>query len=376
MIKQNFVKGTNIFFYETNTSTSSSASSPMLTQACTDSSSDSDLSSPRFSQDESDFCHNSSSNCERDISASFRSSLFVGGEDEENYHQQESYGQSREETMRPPDYLPLDYFHNQLLQGGGSYVQQSMITVKQTSSTTKGFGLTKSEQEFKDLIQRFPVSKSMEDLVAKSAGIDLFSTTPEYSSFDNQQKTQEVKREISDLCVVSSPSDSSAFYQDPSPYHNQHQNNQQSRHQPPPPPLPSLHGLDVGLMEKFSDVRTTDFKHVIYNLLVDNYNNSIGGNSDPNFISIVEPATIQDGGVTRYGFTFRDEAQPERILPELYSTHIRNTPLEDQNPSSIFIFTSTTFDLVWNYHRNTLRRREGTPFFMKMFLSLFLEVLF
>ncbi|PRP80256.1 hypothetical protein PROFUN_12195 [Planoprotostelium fungivorum] len=94
------------------------------------------------------------------------------------------------------------------------------------------------------------------------------------------------------------------------------------------------------LMSKFPDARVADFKHVIYNLLVDNYNNTVLGYPDRNFVAIVEPVTYQEAGSDeppRLGFVFRDEAFPEKKLPELYSLHIRNAPLHEQDQSSIFI---------------------------------------
>jgi len=83
-------------------------------------------------------------------------------------------------------------------------------------------------------------------------------------------------------------------------------------------------------MEKFPLDKVSDFKHVIYNLLVDHHN-------DPASTPFVEPVTIVLDGEVRTGFRFPDPFNPDKKLPELYAQHIRRARLDLENQDSIFI---------------------------------------
>jgi hypothetical protein len=83
-------------------------------------------------------------------------------------------------------------------------------------------------------------------------------------------------------------------------------------------------------MDKFPPDKVTDFKHVIYNLLVDNHNNL--GES-----SFVRPCIVEENGVMRSGFCFTEGSNPEKRLPELYAKHIRKCRLDLEDDSSILI---------------------------------------
>jgi hypothetical protein len=83
-------------------------------------------------------------------------------------------------------------------------------------------------------------------------------------------------------------------------------------------------------MQPFSTEKVNDFKHVIYNLLVDNYNN-------PHKSNFVIPITIEENGVVRTGFCFNEAENPEKRLPELYAQHIRKARLEQEDISSVFV---------------------------------------
>lgn len=83
-------------------------------------------------------------------------------------------------------------------------------------------------------------------------------------------------------------------------------------------------------MEKFPVDKVSDFKHVIYNLLVDHYN-------DPSSTPFVEPVTLVLDGEVRTGFRFPDAYNPDKKLPELYAQHIRRARLDMENQDSIFI---------------------------------------
>jgi hypothetical protein len=83
-------------------------------------------------------------------------------------------------------------------------------------------------------------------------------------------------------------------------------------------------------MAMFPPEKVNDFKHVIYNLLVENFNN-------PQKHSFVQPCTIEENGVVRTGFCFNESENPERKLPELYAQHIRKARLDQEDISSVFV---------------------------------------
>jgi hypothetical protein len=83
-------------------------------------------------------------------------------------------------------------------------------------------------------------------------------------------------------------------------------------------------------MESFSAEQVVDFKHLIYNLLVENYN-------DPACV-FVRPCTVEVGaGTFREGFQFEESENPDKKLPELYAKHIRKAELREENQTSVFI---------------------------------------
>jgi len=85
-------------------------------------------------------------------------------------------------------------------------------------------------------------------------------------------------------------------------------------------------------MDYFPEEKVTDFKHIIYNLLVES-NNKGGKNS---FVSACQ--IVDFDGRIRSGFYFNEALQPDKRLPEMYAQYIRKAPqLEMENQSSIFI---------------------------------------
>jgi hypothetical protein len=106
------------------------------------------------------------------------------------------------------------------------------------------------------------------------------------------------------------------------------------RNAPPPPPMEVPRSTALlekkVLMEKFPLDKVSDFKHVIYNLLVDHYNN-------PELVPFIEPVEIVLDGELRTGFRFSESYNPEKRLPELYAQHIRRARLDLENQDSIFI---------------------------------------
>lgn len=107
-------------------------------------------------------------------------------------------------------------------------------------------------------------------------------------------------------------------------------------------PAPPDHGIDQvpnqmmnypgrgQLMQAFPIEKVNDFKHVIYNLLVENHNN-------PHKSNFVQPCTLEENGVVRHGFCFNEAENPEKKLPELYAQHIRKARLDQEDISSVFV---------------------------------------
>jgi len=85
------------------------------------------------------------------------------------------------------------------------------------------------------------------------------------------------------------------------------------------------------LMERFPLESVTNFKHVIYNLLVDYYNTHSSK-------SLVKPCQFKDKeGETREGFCFNESECPEKKIAELYGKYIRKTDIEIEDQSSVII---------------------------------------
>jgi len=99
---------------------------------------------------------------------------------------------------------------------------------------------------------------------------------------------------------------------------------------PEPPPEPSY--VSIPKMESFPEEKVSDFKHVIYNLLVAYFNDP--SNSQNHFVL---PIQFKENGQIRTGFKFNEGMEPEKKLPELYAQHIRKAFLEKEDQASIFI---------------------------------------
>lgn len=83
-------------------------------------------------------------------------------------------------------------------------------------------------------------------------------------------------------------------------------------------------------MASFASDLVVDFKHLIYNLLVDNYNNSQNNFCIPISVEIMP-------GVFKQGFQFNAEQQADKRLAEFYAQHIRKANLQLENQDSVFI---------------------------------------
>jgi len=88
--------------------------------------------------------------------------------------------------------------------------------------------------------------------------------------------------------------------------------------------------LGVGMANSFPPESLQDFKHVLYNLLVEHHNN-------PSSSTFLQPCTLEEDGVIRHGFRCNATQNPEKKLPELYAQHIRKARLDCEDQSSVFI---------------------------------------
>jgi len=94
--------------------------------------------------------------------------------------------------------------------------------------------------------------------------------------------------------------------------------------------MPGSPDSKQGQMESFPFEQIVDFKHLIYNLLVENFN-------DAKKCTFCQPVTVIENGVARDGFRFNESENPDKKLPELYAQHIRKADLQRENQSSVFI---------------------------------------
>lgn len=93
-------------------------------------------------------------------------------------------------------------------------------------------------------------------------------------------------------------------------------------------------------MESFLPEQVSDWKHAIYNFLVENHNSA-----DKN--TLVIPCIIEEGGHVRHGFILNPELDPKRRIAELYALHVRKAPLNIQKENSAFVE-----DIYRYYHRD------------------------
>lgn len=82
-------------------------------------------------------------------------------------------------------------------------------------------------------------------------------------------------------------------------------------------------------MKSFPIEKVADFKHVVYNLLVEGYNKN-GHNT------LARPI-VDEYGRKGFQFTQNQYLNPEKFLPELYAFHIRKCRLDKEDYNSIAI---------------------------------------
>jgi len=85
-------------------------------------------------------------------------------------------------------------------------------------------------------------------------------------------------------------------------------------------------------MYPFPSSSINDFKHVLYNLLVEDYNN-------PMISCLLQPFSVvdQSTGKRNHGFKFNSMENPEKKLPELYALYVKKARLDWEDRSSVFI---------------------------------------
>jgi len=91
-------------------------------------------------------------------------------------------------------------------------------------------------------------------------------------------------------------------------------------------------------MDRFAEEQIRDFKHVVYNLLVDTYNEAA--------TPVISTCTVVEDGAIRNGFRLTYPDKASKRLSELYAQHVRKARLDNQDPTSVF-----TQDLYKFYFR-------------------------
>jgi len=101
-------------------------------------------------------------------------------------------------------------------------------------------------------------------------------------------------------------------------------------------------------MHSFPPSQVKDWKHVIYNLLVENYNSE---DKD----TLVQPFEVLINGTLRKGFKFNQKHNPGKKLAELYTLHMRHARLDLEDQNSVFVqdlykfYLRSAFQLLAQY---------------------------
>eukprot|EP01119_Soliformovum_irregulare_P009364 TRINITY_DN2262_c0_g2_i1.p1 TRINITY_DN2262_c0_g2~~TRINITY_DN2262_c0_g2_i1.p1 ORF type:complete len:221 (-),score=75.43 TRINITY_DN2262_c0_g2_i1:24-686(-) len=83
-------------------------------------------------------------------------------------------------------------------------------------------------------------------------------------------------------------------------------------------------------MDLFPQDRLCDWKHVLYNLLVEHHNSETKS-------TLLQPCEVFHQGKMRIGFCLNPFLNPKKQLAELYALHIRKGELHKQVNSPIFV---------------------------------------
>jgi len=92
----------------------------------------------------------------------------------------------------------------------------------------------------------------------------------------------------------------------------------------------------VPLMKMFGQDDTTDFKRVLYNMLVLEHNKKVNqkNRTDPWFLSQI---SLNYLGSTKNGFCFNREIDPMKTMAELYAFYLRSERLDVLDISSLLV---------------------------------------
>jgi len=105
-------------------------------------------------------------------------------------------------------------------------------------------------------------------------------------------------------------------------------------------------------MESFPSDQVSDWKHVLYNLLVESHNN-------PEKKNLLQPCSMVYNGRRRDGFSVNSTLHPKKKLAELYAYHVRKANLCELDPESNLVI-----DLYKYYLRSAYQLM--TKYFQKV----------
>eukprot|EP01119_Soliformovum_irregulare_P006096 TRINITY_DN17863_c0_g1_i1.p1 TRINITY_DN17863_c0_g1~~TRINITY_DN17863_c0_g1_i1.p1 ORF type:complete len:257 (+),score=10.08 TRINITY_DN17863_c0_g1_i1:49-771(+) len=88
---------------------------------------------------------------------------------------------------------------------------------------------------------------------------------------------------------------------------------------------------DTTQMQPFVASKTTDWKHVLYNLLVENHNALHPKDT------LLLPIEVLVNGKWRPGFRINPELQPKIAFADLYAIHIRKEPIDELSKDCPFV---------------------------------------
>jgi hypothetical protein len=90
---------------------------------------------------------------------------------------------------------------------------------------------------------------------------------------------------------------------------------------PMDPPMKRLKCETKQRMDSFPPAQVSDWKHVLYNLLVENHNSGDDQNT------LLKPVEVMVAGQLKRGFRINPAMQPRQLLAEMYATHVRKESL-------------------------------------------------
>eukprot|EP01119_Soliformovum_irregulare_P021353 TRINITY_DN7088_c0_g1_i1.p1 TRINITY_DN7088_c0_g1~~TRINITY_DN7088_c0_g1_i1.p1 ORF type:complete len:264 (+),score=49.25 TRINITY_DN7088_c0_g1_i1:285-1076(+) len=114
------------------------------------------------------------------------------------------------------------------------------------------------------------------------------------------------------------------------PYYAPVQNHISNEALHPNPAIPFPDIPNAPLMQSFPESEIYDWKHVLYNLLVDHHNRTDKSKC------LIAPCDVLHRGKTRMGFSVNPSADPKKRFAELFARYIRNASLDRKDIPSPF----------------------------------------